>query len=99
MREMRVCHPAEDLNFGFQDNPDGVFHTTIETQMAGGLVVMAATMDSPIGKVPALVFKFAKPDGITFFDDMTLVLDKTAMLNTGSLVQRAATTAVKAAKN
>jgi hypothetical protein len=68
----------------------------VETLMAGGLIVLAAVMDSPLGKVPILIFRFVKGDGVEMFPDMTLVGDPAMMRNTSMLVARAVDAAIKA---
>jgi hypothetical protein len=94
LRQMRACRPSKDLDLPFEES-----HRTeaeIETAMAGGLIVRAAVLDSPLGKVPALVFRFVKGDGLATFPDVTLVGDAAMMQKTTSLIATAAQTAIRA---
>jgi hypothetical protein len=94
LTQFRECHPSKDLDLPFEESPSS--ESEIETLMAGGLIVVAAVMDSPLGKVPTLIFRFVKGDGIQTFPDMTLVGDPAMMRNIPPLVAKAVDSAIKA---
>jgi hypothetical protein len=55
-------------------------------------------MDSPLGKVPTLIFRFVKGDGIQTFPDMTLVGDPGMMRKIPPLVTEAVDSAIKGSR-
>ncbi|NUR80770.1 MAG: hypothetical protein HOQ21_10040 [Dermatophilaceae bacterium] len=66
--------------------------------VAGGLVIMAAAVPVPEhGTYPALVYRFAKPDGSGFYPPIVLVVDEDQMLKTAQLTASAVAAAVEAA--
>jgi hypothetical protein len=97
LRQFRDCHPTKDLDLPFEESP--LAASQLETLMAGGLIVLAAVMDTALGKVPTLVFRFVKGNGIEMFPDMTLVGDAAMMHQTSKLVAQAARAAVKASES
>lgn len=88
---------GRDLDLPFQpqrpselDLSDGV--------LAGGMVVLAASIPVPgEGVMPALVFRFTKPDGTGFYPPMVLAVDEDQMTKTAQLVASASAAAIRAA--
>jgi hypothetical protein len=76
------------MDVPFEPSPPGhLLDTTV--QWSGGVVVMASTVDVPEhGVKPALVWRFAKPDG-TFYPAITLVMDDAQMAKLRPLVMEA----------
>lgn len=65
---------------------------------AGGVVIMAATLPVPEqGLTPALVYRFALPDGTGFYPPIVLVLDEDQMTKTAQLTASAVAAAIQAA--
>jgi hypothetical protein len=65
---------------------------------SGGLVVMAATIDVPeVGMRPALVFRFATPDG-QFYPPVCLVADDDQLAKLRPLISEAIASARRAVK-
>jgi hypothetical protein len=94
LRQFRECHPTNDLDLPFEES--SLAESQLETLVAGGLIVIAAVMDTALGKVPTLVFRFVKGNGIEMFPDMTLVGDPAMMRKTSKLVAQAVDLAIKA---
>lgn len=66
--------------------------------MAGGLVIVAAAVPVPErGKLPALVYRFAKPDGSGFYRPFVLMVGEDQMLKTAQLTASAVAAAIEAA--
>lgn len=87
-RELDV--PFEPQQPTEMDLSDGV--------LAGGLVVMAAAIPvTGAGTIPALVFRFAKPDGTGFYPPIVLTVDEDQMAKTAQLVASASAAAIRAA--
>jgi hypothetical protein len=97
MRQLRECHPAEDLNLPFEESEMQML-LGAGGQQSGGVVVLAGSIDSALGKFPVLVFRFVQGDGLTFYPDMTLIGDDTLIRNTAALVQQSAASAIKACR-
>ena len=83
LRELRVCHPAEQLNQPYAEVPEGT-HMPLEGQgtMCGGVVVRALVLHSPNAAaaglpsaIPTLGFQFFEPDGITEVAKVILPLE------------------------
>lgn len=53
---------SDDLNLPFEDQPRTEVDLT-DVVLCAGFVVMAAKIPSPLGDVPALVFRFHLPGG------------------------------------
>jgi hypothetical protein len=69
-----------------------------DAALAGGLVIMAAALPVPEqGKLPALVYRFAKPNGSGFYPPIVLVVDEDQMLKTAQLTASAVAAAIQAA--
>lgn len=67
--------------------------------MSGGLVVMAAVVDVPqVGKKPALVFRFAIPDGSGFYPPVCLVADDDQIAKLRPLINEAIAAARRGAQ-
>lgn len=66
IREWPKCLDAAGKNYTmpYQEIPGGPLMLDGEQIMVGEITVACATIDAPIGKVPALVFTFAAP-GLT----------------------------------
>lgn len=69
-----------------------------DAALAGGVVIMAAALPVPEqGLLPALVYRFAKPDGSGFYPPIVLVIDEDQMTKTAQLTASAAAAAIQAA--
>lgn len=69
-----------------------------DADVAGGLVMMAAAVPVPEhGTLPALVYRFAKPDGSGFYRPIVLIVDEDQMLKTAQLTASAVAAAIQAA--
>jgi hypothetical protein len=101
-------HLGNDLDLPFEGSPKTPLFDRGQAQMSGGMVVMAATADvqvePPVAGIggkrvtkPALVFRFATPDG-RFYQPIMLVLDDDQMANAPKLVTDAVDAARKAAQ-
>lgn len=68
-----------------------------DAAVSGGLVIMAAAVPVPRhGTMPALVYRFAKPDGSGFYPPMVLVVDTDQMHKTAQLTASAVAAAIEA---
>lgn len=66
--------------------------------IASGVAIMAALLPVPdAGVKPALVYRFANPDGSGFYPPMVLVTDDDQMAKLGPLTEAAAATAIEQA--
>lgn len=85
----------------FERDPAGPSPMADDPVLAGSVVVMSAVIDSSlarhIGRHPALVFRFAGPDG-RFMPPIALVLDDAHMAAVATLVTAAVAAARKAAR-
>lgn len=98
VKELRECDPTRNA-MPYEELADGPVEQEISTMIAGALTTLAATVDGgPIGKLPAVVFRFFSVDGAEPFPDMTLVLDDAAMRDLRRLIGDAADSAIKAAR-
>lgn len=68
-----------------------------ETLLSGGVRVFGASVQTPPGPVPAVVFKFACPDGSGFYPPMLLVAKPEELRQLAALVDQAAAAALVAA--
>lgn len=69
-----------------------------DAALAGGVVIMAAALPVPgKGLMPALVYRFAKPDGTGFWPPVVLVVDEDQMTKTAQLTASAVAAAIQAA--
>ena len=74
----------------------GILHDE-HVHYSGGLVVMAATIDVPeVGLKPAVVFRFATPEG-GFYPPVVLVADDAQLAKLRPLIHQAIAAARKAA--
>jgi hypothetical protein len=83
------------MDMPYEANPD-VAHITEAMVLAGGVVVAAATVPVDGHTYPALLFRFALPDG-EFLPAVTLVCMPAQLEALIPLVQEAVAGAVKAA--
>jgi hypothetical protein len=69
-----------------------------DATVAGGLVLLAAAVPVPEhGTLPALIYRFTKPDGSGFYPPIVLVLDEDQMFKTAQLTASAVAAAIEAA--
>lgn len=56
---------GHDLDLPFEEAPHGPIATPISTDsvICGGLVIRAAAIDTPMGRLPALIFDFHRVTG------------------------------------
>lgn len=87
-----------DLDLPFELNPPGAELDLSDGLVAGGVVVLAATLTGPTGKMPGIVFRFANPDGSGFYPPITLILEEHRLLDVKLLVAKAVNASVKAAR-
>lgn len=86
------------MDLPFEAHPPVPMLDTGDTQLSAGVVVMAAHVDLPgLGRLPALVFRFAKADGTGFYPPLMLVNDAETLAKLTPLVAAAVDTARKAA--
>lgn len=92
-----------DLDMPFDQVVDEITGETAaeivnDAMLAAGVVVMAASV--PVAGVPwpAVVFRFAMPDGSGFYPPMMLITDHTQMAKLSVLTGRAVDAAIKAAQ-
>lgn len=65
---------------------------------SGGVVILAAVMDlGEAGKMPTLVYRFAKPDGTGFYPPISLVIKADQAEKLVELTRSAVTRAVEVA--
>lgn len=86
-----------DLNLPFERSPR--YEAAVEdgAQFCGGLVVVAAAVPVPgFGTKPALIFRFAEPQG-TFHHPLILVCEPDELLALEKLIGDGARAAVQAA--
>lgn len=89
---------SNDLDLPFESQPNTPADVS-DGHLAGGLVVIAALVDVPDrGKMPALVYRFAIPDGSGFYPPMTLIVDEDQMAKLAQLTASATAAAIKAAR-
>jgi hypothetical protein len=88
-----------DLNLPFQAAPAGQeMPADADAVLAGGLVVMAATIPVPgVGTKPALVFRFVEPHGV-FHHPLVLVCEPDELAHLAQLVFDAIAAAIGAAR-
>lgn len=84
-----------DLNLPYEPVGGDPIPIRLEGHMCGGVVVRAAVSETPLGKMPMLVFTFASADGRGFLPPIILGLDDPAGLV--ALVRDAAAGAAQAA--
>ena len=85
------------LNLPYEENPAPAELDLSDALIAGGLVVMAATVPTEIGKVPALVFRFVLADG-TFLPPVLFACSVGEMRKTTDLVAGAVHGAIRGAR-
>lgn len=92
-----MTHLGNSMDVPFEaDDSGGTLHDE-HVHYSGGLVVMAAKIDVPeVGPKPALVFRFATPEG-GFYPPVVLVADDDQLAKIGPLVAEASAAARKAA--
>lgn len=85
-----------DLDLPFEPGPRA--DIDMHGHVASGAVILAGTVDVPdLGRMPALVYRFANPDGSGFYPPMTLVAEPAQLLNLIKLTRAAVLAANKAA--
>jgi hypothetical protein len=85
------------LDLPFEEGGAGPF-TDQHVHMSGGLVVLASVVDVPgAGKKPALVFRFARPDGV-FYPAICLVADDDQIAKIRPLINEAIAAARRGAQ-
>jgi hypothetical protein len=93
---MRRLGGSGDMNLPYE--PSSGHLTDNEGDIASGVVVMAAVVNVPeAGPMPALVFRFARPDGSGFYPVTCLVCEGEDLAALPSLVTAAVAGAIKAA--
>lgn len=89
---------GNSLDLPYEDNPGPVPMPDQHVHFSGGVVVMPSTVDVPeVGKKPALVFRFAMPEG-GFYTAICLVADDEQMAKLRPLIAQSIHAAREAAK-
>lgn len=90
---------GNSMDLPFEEGPRGVEMDLDRAIVSGGVVVIAATLPVPgMGTKPAIVFRFANPDGSGFYDPMVLVCDDDQLAKTVDVIAKATTAAIRRAK-
>jgi hypothetical protein len=85
-----------DLDLPFEPSEPAAIELQ-DAMMSGGLAIMAAAIPVPgIGKMPSLIYRFARPDG-TFYPPMVLVADEDQLTKLAALTASATAAAIRAA--
>lgn len=92
---MANCHPGGDHSLPYENLPGGMQWESIESFMADQIVVKAGVMDTVLGRLPTLVFKFSSTDD-KVFPDIVFVGDERVMRETSLLVQSCTQMAIQA---
>ena len=88
---------ANDLDLPFERSPKHELDLS-DAEFAGGLVIAAAAVDvDGQGKMPALVYRFAMPDGSGFYNPRVLVVDEDQLTKLAQLTASATAAAIGAA--
>lgn len=89
---------GNSLDLPFEESPRGELHDE-HVHYASGVVVMAAVVPVPeVGPKPAVVFRFANPDGTGFYPPIVLVADDEQLAKLRPLIVEAVQTARRHAK-
>lgn len=89
---------GNSMDVPFEADDSGGHLLDEHVHYSGGLAVMAAKIDVPeVGLKPALVFRFARPEG-EFYPAIVLVADDDQLAKLRPLIQEAIATARRAAK-
>lgn len=92
IRQMRDCHPTQDLNLPFEKATGDL--TFGDMEQAGGIVMLACAIEMPHGKVPAIVFRFVHPDGLNFYPDRIYACEPQQLQQVVDLVTQTASQAI-----
>lgn len=69
-------HLGDDMDLPLEPIPGGMPLPDEHVHYSGGVVVMPSAVDLPeVGWKPAIVFRFAIPDGSGFYPAVCLVMD------------------------
>lgn len=70
-----------DMNMPYEDDPEALAGQPMQpdlgkAQLAGGLVMLAVTLDHPVTnkRHPGVIFRFSHPEG-DFYEDIVLVVE------------------------
>lgn len=88
------------LNLPYEDLPEPAYGEEIDLSdaaLAGGMVTMAAAVSVGEGREPAIVFRFASPEG-EFYKPMVLVVSAEEMESLATVVGDTARAAVDAVR-
>lgn len=67
---------------------------------SGGVVVLSAVQEAPDGgRIPCIVYRFARPDGTGFYPPISLVMDEADMSHLKVLTNQAINAAIRAARS
>lgn len=87
---------GNSLDLPFEEGPRGPLPDGHQ-HFSGGVVVMAAVINVPeVGPKPALVWRFATPDG-DFYTPIVLVMDDDQIAKLAPLIEQSVSVARKAA--
>lgn len=85
-----------DMNLPYEPTPPGTEVPLDDAQLAGGMVVMAACVPvDGMGPQPALVYRFANPDGSGFYPPVVLVVSDEEMRAAARLTEAAVNGAIR----
>lgn len=87
---------SKELDLPFESNQTPQELDLGHAHFAGGVVVMASFMEAPEGKLPTLVYRFAKADGTGFYPPMIVVVDEDQLTKLAQLTASAVAAAIKA---
>lgn len=85
------------LDMPFEEGPPGQTVDLSDANVSGGAVVIAGVLPVGHSTMPALVFRFATPDG-RFYPPMVLVFEEDQMGKFPDLVAQAVASALRAAR-
>lgn len=90
---------GNSMDLPYEEGPRDQYMDLDNAIISGGVIVIAATLPIPdAGVKPALIFRFANPDGSGFYDPMVLVCDDDQLTKTGGVITEAAAGAILRAK-
>lgn len=98
------CAAGLNYNLPYGDVPGGPLRTPAgDSVMAGEVTVGAGAIDTPLGRIPVLQFRFFSasptvPMAHIPIRPVILVLDPTGLRNFSAIVARAVSAAIKATK-
>ena len=81
------------MNVPYESNPEP-YDTELQGNLSGGVVVIGATIEVDGVWRPALIFRFAIPDGSGFYPDMALVAQDDELKDLPDLAGSAAADAI-----